>query len=241
MNDSWFFFNEHEPKGQILRAKISAGYYQVPVTLMNHINKGLNLNRVGTENTRAKFTYSFITQKITLHMTPSTEFTVPYYSALVRVLGFEPSMVSSPPVAADITRTYVHPSLCGTDIGLTPLASVVLPPKETPEGSYTNREEAENMVDMDQGFDTMYVYTDVVESRIVGDSLASLLRALSVSGSHGATVSDRFTNIHYAPVLYSHFHSIEMDIRNDTGRREPFEYGRVKVTLHFRRRRTGLF
>ena len=94
---------------------------------------------------------------------------------------------------------------------------------------------------MDQGFDTIYVYTDVVESRIVGDSLASLLRALSVSGSHGATVSDRFTNIHYVPVLYSHFHSIEMDIRNETGRRVPFEYGRVTVTLHFRRRRTGLF
>ena len=91
------------------------------------------------------------------------------------------------------------------------------------------------MVHMDQGFDTIYAYTDVVESRIVGDSLAPLLRALPVSGSQGATVSDRF----YVPVLYFHF--IEMDIRNDTGRRVPFEYGRVTVTLHFRRRRTGLF
>ena len=96
------------------------------------------------------------------------------------------------------------------------------------------------MVQTDQGFDTIYVYMDVVESRIVSDSLAPLLRALPVAGSHGATVSDRFTNIHYVPLLYSHFKSIEMDIRDDTGRRMPFEYGKVTVTLHFRRRMTGL-
>ena len=107
-----------------------------------------------------------------------------------------------------MTRTHVYPRLGGTDIGLTPSTSVVLPPEETPEGSYTYRKEAENVVHMDQGFDTIYFYADVVESRIVGDSLGPLLRALSVSGSHGATVSDRFTNIHYVPVLYSHFHSI---------------------------------
>ena len=195
-----------------------------------------------TDKTRAKLSYSSITQKMTLYMTPSTEFTVPHRIALVRMLGFEPSVVSCPPAAAaDMTRTHVHPRLGGTDIGLTPTISVVLPLKETPDGSYTYHKEAENMVHMDQGFDTIYVYTDVVESRIVGESLATLLRALSVSGSHGATVSDRFTNIHYVPLLHSHFHSIEMDIRNDTGRRVPFEYDRVTVTLNFRRRRTGLF
>ena len=91
------------------------------------------------------------------------------------------------------------------------------------------------MVQMDQGFDTIYVYTDVVESRIVGDSVAPLLRALPVCGSHGETVSDRFSNIHYVPLLYLHFKSIEIDIR------VPFEYGRVTLTLHFRRRTTGLF
>ena len=238
VDDRYFFLNEHEPVSRIPSAKISAGYYKGPVTLMNHINKGLR--RMSTEKTRAKLSNSSITQKMTLHMTPSTDFTVPYHSALVRMLGFEPSVVSSPP-AADVTRTDVYPRLGGTDIGLTASTSVVLPPEETPDGSYTYRKEAENVVHMDQGFDTIYVYTDVVESRIVGDSLAPLLRALSVSGSHGATVSDRFTNIHYVPVLYSHFHSIEMDIRNDTGRHVPFEYGRVTVTLHFRRRRTGLF
>ena len=88
---------------------------------------------------------------------------------------------------------------------------------------------------------TIYVYTDVVESRKVGDSVGPLLRALPVSRSLGETVSDRFTNINYVPLLNSNFKSIEVDIKDDTGRCVPFEYGRVTVTLHFRRRRTGLF
>ena len=113
--------------GQIPSAKLSAGYYKGYVTLMNHVNKGLK--RMGTVNTRAKLSYSSITQKITLHMTPSTEFTVPHHSALVRMLGFEPSVVSNPPAAEDMARTHVHPRLGGTDIGPTASASVVLDPK----------------------------------------------------------------------------------------------------------------
>ena len=207
-----------------------------------------------------KISYSAITQKMTLHMTPGTQFTVLHRSALARMLGFDASMVSSPsappptpPAEAPLPpvllaaianadeRTYTHPSLRGMNIGLRPSATVIAPPKETADGPYSYRKEADNVVDMDQGFDTIYVYTDVVESRIVGDSLAPLLRSLPVGGSHGATVYDRLTNILYVPLLYAHFKSIEINIRDDTGRFVSFEYGRVTVTLHFRRRRTGLF
>ena len=239
VKDTWFFLNEMNPMGLSPSAKISAGYY---MTLMNHVNNGLD--RMSTDKVRAKISYSAITQKMTLHMTLGTEFSVPERSALAIMLGFDASTISSPPVPpthplpsaeaplppallAAMTnageRAYIHPSLRGRNIGLTPSVTVVAPPKETVDGPYSYRKEADNVVDMDQGFDTIYVYTDVVESRIVGDSLAPLLRSLPVSGSHGATVSDRFTNIHYVPLLYSHFKSIEI------------------VTLHFRRRRTGLF
>ena len=257
MYDTWFFLNETIAMGLTPSAKISAGYYKSPMTLMNHVNKGLNT--MVTDKVRAKLSYSAITQKMTLHMTPGTEFTVPHRSALGRMLGFEPSVVSSPPslasagpsvlgsimsataTATEMTSTVGNPRLGGRNIGLTPSAAVFLPPKETPDGPYTYRKEAEHVVQMDQGFDNIYVYKNAVESRIVGDSVAPLLRALPVGGSHGETVSDRFTNIHYVPLLYSHFKSIEIDIRDDTGWRVPFEYGRVTVTLHFRRRRTGLF
>ena len=238
-------------------AKISAGYYKSPMILMNHVNKGLN--GMATDKVQATLSYSSITQKNTLHMSPGTEFTVPHRSARVRMLGFEPSVVSSPPsiaaavpsalgsivsavtTIAEMTYTDENPRLGGTDIGLRKSATVFLPPKETADVPYTYCKEAEHVVQMDEGFDTIYVYMDVVESRIFGDSVAPLLRALPVGGSNGVTVSDRFTNIHYVPLLYAHFKSIEINIRYDTGRFVPFEYGKVTMTLHFRRRRTGLF
>ena len=260
VKDTWMFLNEMNPIGLSPSAKISAGYYKTPMTLMNHINEGLD--SMSTDKVRAKMSYSAITQKMTLHMTLGTEFSVHDCSALVRMLGFDASTISSPstpptqppqPAEAPLPpallaamsnageSVYTHPSLRGRNIGLTPSVTVVAPPKETADGPYSYRKEADNVVDMDQGFDTIYVYTDVVESRIVGDSLAPLLRSLPVGGSHGATVHDRFTNIHYVPLLYSHFKSIEINIRDDTGRFVLFEYGKVTVTLHFRRRRTGLF
>ena len=236
--DVWFFFSEKNPTGLTPSTKFASGYYKNPVTLMNRVNRGLR--RMTTDKARAKWNYSPITQKMTLHISSDTVFTLPYHSALGPMLGFRKPVVTSPQAAAaaDSTRQYVHPRLGGTDIGVTPSATVTIPPTHSPDAPYPFRKEAEDVVNMTRGFDTIYVYTYVVESHIVGDSLASLLRALPVGGSHGATVSDRFTNIH-SPLLYSHFKS--MDIRDDTGRRVPFEYGRVTVTLHFRRRRTGLF
>ena len=243
MYDTWFFLNETIAMDLTPSARISAGYYKSPMSLMNHVNKGLN--SMATDKVRAKLSYSAITQKMTLHMTPGTEFTVPRRSALGRMLGFESSVISSPPSTVPvILGSIMSVTISAAEATSTdgnPSTALFLPPKETPDGPYTYRKEAEHVVQMDQGFDTIYVYTDVVESRIVGDSVAPLLRALPVGGRHGETVSDRFTNIHYVPLLYSHFKSIEIDIRDDIGRRVPFEYGRVTVTLHFRRCRTGLF
>ena len=232
--DVWFFLSEKNPTGLVPSMKLASGYYRGPVTLMNRVNRDLQL--MATDKTRAKLSYSIITQKMTLHMSSDPVFTIPYHSALGPMLGFRKLVVTSPPaaaaaaaVAADSTRQYVHPRLDGSNIGVTPSATVIMPSTHSPDAPYPFRKVAEDVVNMTRGFDTIYVYTDVVESRIVGDSVAPLLRALPVGGINGATVSN------------SHFKSIEMDIRDYSGRRVPFEYGRVTVTLHFRRRRTGLF
>ena len=227
VKDTWMFLSEMIPMSLTPSAKISAGYYNTPMTLMNHVNKGLD--SMSTDKVRAKMSYSGITQKMTLHMTLGTEFSVPDRSALTRMLGFDASSVSSPPapptqppplaeaplppapIAAMANageRAYAHPSLRGRNIGLIPPVTVVATPKETVDGPYSYRKEENNVVDIDQGFDTIYVYTDVVESCIVGDSLAPLLWSLPVGGSHGATVYDRFINIHYVPLLYAQFESI---------------------------------
>ena len=224
--DTWFFLNETIPMGLTPSAKISVGYYKSPMTLMNHVNKGLN--SMATDKVQAKLSYSSITQKITLLMTPGTEFTVPHRSALVRMLGFEPSVVSNPPsivaavpsalgsiisavtTIADMTHTAENPILGGTDIGLTPLATVFLPPKRLPMAR------------------TPTVKRPNTWCRWIKGSMQSTSTRMSWS-------------LAYVPLLYAHFKSIEMNIRDDTGRFVPFEYGNVTMTLHFRRRRTGLF
>ena len=223
VKDTWMFLNEMNPMGLSSSAKISAGYYKTPMTLMNHFNK--RLDSMSTDKVRAKMSYSAITQKMTLHASTISSSPTPPTQPPQSAEAPLPSALLAAMANAE-EGVYTHPSLRGRNIGLTPSVTVVAPPKETADGPYSYRTEAANVVQMDQGYDTIYVYMDVVVSRIVGDSLAPLLRALPVAGSHGATVSDRFTNIHYVPLLYSHFKSIEMDIRDDTGRRVPFEYGR---------------
>ena len=215
--DVWLFLNVIGDLDVTRRAKLSCGYYNDPLTLLYHVNKGLY--SLWSDETRAQMSYSSVTQKMTLHMTPNTVFLIPDHSVLAPMLGFRTLVASDREAVTSSSVRDSHPS----------------------DSSYPFHIEADDVVNMTQGFNTLYVYTDIVESRVVGDTLAPLLRALPITGHHGDILSDRFTNIHYVPLLRSTIHSIEVDVRDDMGRRVPFEYGRVTVTLHFRRRRVGLF
>ena len=101
--------------------------------------------------------------------------------------------------------------------------------------------EADSVVDMSRRFESLYVYTNVVELRVVGDSLVPLLRIVPLSGRQGDTVSKTFQKTQYVPALCKEFGTIEIDIRDDTGRPVPFERGKVVVTFHFRRIKSRLF
>ena len=50
-----------------------------------------------------------------------------------------------------------------------------------------------------------------------------------------------FESLHYIPVTRRDFDTIEIDIRDDTGRKLPFQFGHVVVKLHFRLKRQTLF
>ena len=100
---------------------------------------------------------------------------------------------------------------------------------------------AYSIVDLRRGFESLYVYSSIVEPRIVGDKIAPLLRIVPITGRHGEMVTARFDHVQYMPVLSREFEDVEIEIRDDTGRPVPFERGKVTVTLHLRRRRTGLF
>ena len=79
--------------------------------------------------------------------------------------------------------------------------------------------------DLRRGFESLYVYSSIVEPLIVGDKIAPLLRIVPITGRHGEMVTARFDHVQYIPVLSREFGSIETEIRDHTGRPVPFERG----------------
>jgi hypothetical protein len=88
---------------------------------------------------------------------------------------------------------------------------------------------------VNRGCSTLFVYCDVAEDVIVGDMMAPLLRTVNGDGRYGDTVHKIYTAPLYVPVQKSHFDTIEINIRSDTGQLVPFTFGRTIATLHFRR------
>ena len=90
--------------------------------------------------------------------------------------------------------------------------------------------------DLNRGLHTFFVYTDIIEDQLVGDSHVKLLRTVPVSGKTGDIVAKSFTNIHYVGLNRSTFQEIEIQITDDVGRNVQFAHGRVTVKLHFARK-----
>ena len=105
----------------------------------------------------------------------------------------------------------------------------------------TKNTEAALSVDLEAGFHAMYLYTDIVEPQLVGDNKVSLLKVIRSAGQFGEDVSVSFPNLQYVPVNVKSFETVEIDIKDDTQEKVPFEIGKVVVTLHLRRRRPPLF
>ena len=82
---------------------------------------------------------------------------------------------------------------------------------------------------------TIYVYCDIVEPQIVGDTSAQLLKSIPAEGRFGDIIAKTFTNIQYVPIRTKSFEAVEVLLRNDTGDPVPFERGKVVITLHFRK------
>lgn len=93
--------------------------------------------------------------------------------------------------------------------------------------------------DVSNGVDSLYVYSDLVEPRIVGDSNVPLLHVVPVAPQRGGVEKSLAHREYpvpvYVPVVKKSFHSVEIDIRGSTGKRIPFVGGRTTVLIHFRK------
>ena len=89
-------------------------------------------------------------------------------------------------------------------------------------------------VDLTGGFNTIYVYCNLVEPQIVGNSLVPLLRAVVVEGKHGDYLNKIFLTPYYLELRTKYFDSVEIAIKSDTNKPVPFNFGKVIVKLHLR-------
>lgn len=103
-------------------------------------------------------------------------------------------------------------------------------------GEYTGFQQSPFVADPKASFPVMYVYCDLVESTVVGDVQAPLLKIVTVEGKDGEVINAQYPRPFYLPIIRQHFQTIHMDIRLHSGKPVPFERGKVIVTLHFRLR-----
>ena len=75
----------------------------------------------------------------------------------------------------------------------------------------------------------------LVEPQVVGDDKVSLLKVVKHSGEFGENVNISFPNLQYVPVSVKSFETIEIDIKDDTQKKVPFQSGEVIVMLHYER------
>ena len=91
------------------------------------------------------------------------------------------------------------------------------------------------------GIYSLFVYCNIAQPQMVGDSQVPLLRIVPIEGRYGDYITRSFQSPQYIPVSRKSFDSIEIDIKDDTGRNISFESGKSVVTLHFRLKRSPYF
>ena len=85
--------------------------------------------------------------------------------------------------------------------------------------------------------DALYVYSDVVQSSLVGDAMVPLLRIVPVLGKEGEMCHIEYIRPVYFPVAKLSFSTIEIYITDSAGRKIQFNQGKTTIMLHFRRKK----
>jgi hypothetical protein len=88
-----------------------------------------------------------------------------------------------------------------------------------PQGDHV----ADWVADISRGLHSLYVYCPLVEPRMVGDAQVQLLRIVPVEGRDTEMVTRVFDPVQNCPLVLRRFQTVEIDIRDDTRVKIPFE------------------
>ena len=82
---------------------------------------------------------------------------------------------------------------------------------------------------------SLFVYSDICQYSLIGDASAPLLRIVQLKNDDERMVTKTFPHVYCTPVSKINFDAVEIYIRDDTGVQIPFAYGKLVVTLHFKK------
>ena len=95
--------------------------------------------------------------------------------------------------------------------------------------------------DVNGGFSSMYVYTDIVDAQFVGDVKVPLLRIVNAQENYGDNVNASFRYMQYVPIKVKSFETLEINIKYDKNENVSFGFGKSIVTLHCKQSRSQYF
>ena len=83
---------------------------------------------------------------------------------------------------------------------------------------------------------SIYVYSEVIQTKLVGDSSVPLLSVVPLCGVFWEMAFKEYYSPVYTPLAKHVFSTIEMYITDIAGRPVPFSSGKVTVLLHFKQK-----
>lgn len=135
----------------------------------------------------------------------------------------------------DITKKVVLNIPPHALVGLSPELALILGFDKADQTNAFNEfypSQADSVSDITGGLHCVYIYCDIVEQVIVGDSLAPLLKAIPVITQKNF-VHCIFENYTYVPIQKKDFDTIQIELYDDFGREIKFESGKLYITLNF--------
>ena len=82
----------------------------------------------------------------------------------------------------------------------------------------------------------MFIYSNIVETSLVGNAYVPLLRFVAVDSSHGSYISKLYENPYYLKLQSGFIQEIEIKICDEEGNLVKFEWGKIVIVLKFRRK-----
>jgi hypothetical protein len=213
------------------------GYYESPESLVKQINLALSSRGIGN----VRFTFNEISKKITVTY-KNVLISILMTKTLAELLGFTGKDTFAGIVFTDLPQKQqdeIRKKYGGDPQWNQRLAEVeyellhLSPEKNDYQGEF--------VCDLQRGFYSLYVYCDVCEPTVVGEFKVPLLRTVNISGKEGSMIGRLFQRLQYVPVQRKQFDMIEIDLRDDVGKKVAFQRGKVIVTLHFRLRKPSYF